>query len=353
MRADWDEGSPDPGHTTGDGTAAGGTSASNDAGSVPDHVHEGAPDHVHPGPGGHPGHRHPHPPDDPSGRPRIGIVGAGHVGTALGVAFVRAGWPVSAVASRSLQRRATFSSLVPTAAAFADPQALVEGVDLVFLTVPDDVLPVVAASIRLYGGQAVVHTSGALPAAVLEPARAAGTQAASFHPMVAFAELEASVSALRGATVALEGDEDLLATLADLARSIGTEPVRLPPAGKTPYHAAAVLAAGGFVGLLDAIAEVARGAGLDERGALAIYGPLVRQSLANAERLGIQSALTGPFVRGDEGTVRDHLAALERLAPGALELYRAVARRELALAQSRGALDAQRAEALRRVLEGS
>ena len=115
--------------------------------------------------------------------------------------------------------------------------------------------------------------------------------------------------------------------------------MRLPPGGKPAYHAAAVLAAGGFVGLLDAIAEVARGAGLDEAGALAIYGPLIRGSLANAERLGVEAALTGPFVRGDEGTVRGHLGALARLAPGALPVYRALARRELAMAVHRGALD--------------
>jgi predicted short-subunit dehydrogenase-like oxidoreductase (DUF2520 family) len=139
--------------------------------------------------------------------------------------------------------------------------------------------------------------------------------------------------------------------LARLAGDIGAQPVQLPPSGKQAYHAAAVLAAGGFVGLLDGIAEVARGAGLDESGALAIYAPLIRQSLANAETVGIERALTGPFVRGDEGTVRGHLAALARLAPGALELYRAVARRELAMAVHRGELEDETAAPLWRLLQ--
>jgi predicted short-subunit dehydrogenase-like oxidoreductase (DUF2520 family) len=143
-----------------------------------------------------------------------------------------------------------------------------------------------------------------------------------------------------------------MALLAELASDIGCQPVRLPPGGKPAYHAAAVLAAGGFVALLDAIAEAARGAGLDEAGALAIYAPLMRGSLANAERLGVEAALTGPFVRGDEGTIRGHLAALSRLAPGALPVYRALARRELAMALHRGDLGAEQAAALRRLLEG-
>jgi predicted short-subunit dehydrogenase-like oxidoreductase (DUF2520 family) len=126
--------------------------------------------------------------------------------------------------------------------------------------------------------------------------------------------------------------------------------VLLPPGGKPAYHAAAVLSAGGFVGLLDAIAEVGRGAGLDEAGALAIYAPLIRQTLANAEALGIAAALTGPLLRGDVSTVRGHLAAMDRLAPRARELYLAVARREVALAVGRGDLAPARAAQLEAVL---
>jgi predicted short-subunit dehydrogenase-like oxidoreductase (DUF2520 family) len=301
--------------------------------------------------GGTPGHHHPHPPDDPSGRPRVGFVGAGRVGCVLGVAFAQAGWPVVAISSRDPGRQARFLELVPGARAAPSITAVTDNVDLIFLTVPDDALADVAAELRLYAGQAAVHTSGALGSDVLEPARAAGTMVGSFHPLVAFAEQGAALAALSGSTVAIEGDDELLGLLGQLATDIGAQPVRLPPAGKQAYHAAAVLAAGGFVGLLDGIAEVARGAGLDEAGALAIYAPLIRQSLDNAERVGIERALTGPFVRGDEGTIREHLAALSRLAPGALELYRAVAHRELAMAIGRGELDEARAAPLRRLLE--
>jgi predicted short-subunit dehydrogenase-like oxidoreductase (DUF2520 family) len=296
-------------------------------------------------------HPHPHPRDDPSGRPRIGFVGAGHAATALGIAFSRAGWPVVAVASRDEGRRERFERLVPGSRAVRDGPALLDDIDLLFLAVPDDAIPSVAGELRLYGGQGIVHLSGALPASVLVAAQAAGTTAASFHPLVAFADVDGSVAALRGATIALEGDESLLGILSDLAWDIGAEPVRLPPGGKTAYHAAAVLAAGGFVGLLDAIAELGRVAGLDERGALAIYGPLIRQSLANAETIGIQSSLTGPILRGDVGTVREHLELVDRVAPRTAPLYRAVARREVALAEGRGDLPPERARELEALLD--
>jgi predicted short-subunit dehydrogenase-like oxidoreductase (DUF2520 family) len=314
------------------------------AGETHSHPHSHAPDETDP-------HAHPHPSAAPSGNPRIAFVGAGRVGSTLAVAFSTAGWPVTAVASRDPERRDRFRAQVPTAVAVEHPGEVVEAADLVFITVPDDAIPRVAGSLRLYGGQGIVHTSGALSAEVLAPALAAGSRAASFHPLVAFADPARALADLAGATIAIEGDPGLVALLGRLAQAIGAQPVQLPPGGKAAYHAAAVLAAGGFIGLLDAIAELGRGAGLDEAGALAIYGPLIRQSLANAATLGIAGALTGPLLRGDAGTVRGHLEAMDRLAPGAHELYVAAARREIDLALRRGELDDPRAVELRMILD--
>ncbi|MEO8626410.1 MAG: DUF2520 domain-containing protein [Candidatus Limnocylindrales bacterium] len=287
--------------------------------------------------------------DADDGKPRIGFIGAGHVGTALGVAFSRAGWEVTGVASRDEDRRNQFHSLVPTARAFEDASNVLDEADLIFLTVPDDAIASVTDDLHLYSGQALVHTSGALPASVLTPAMAAGTSKASFHPLVAFADLDRALEALHGATVALDGDESLLPLLADMAESVGARPVRLPEGGKSAYHAAAMMAAGGLIGLLHGIVQVAQLAGLDEKTALAVYAPLARQALANSERFGVDASLTGPFVRGDVGTVRGHLEVLRQSAPNALDLYVAVARRELVIARRRGRLteeDAAQLEAL-------
>jgi predicted short-subunit dehydrogenase-like oxidoreductase (DUF2520 family) len=283
-------------------------------------------------------HAHPHGHSEPGEPPIIGIVGAGAVGTALGVALTRAGWPIAAVASRDPVRRERFRELVGGTRAFAEVTPLLDEVELIILAVPDDAVGPLAQTIRLYSGQALVHTSGALGAEVLEPAMAAGTQVGSFHPLVAFADTERAVTALHGATIAVEGDDQLVALLAEMAERIGATAVRLTPGTKAAYHAAAVLAAGGFVALLDAIAELARIAGLDEAGSLAIYGPLIEQTLGNARALGIRAALTGPMTRGDVGTLEAHLAALAVHAPDALPLYRAAAVREVALAEGRGVL---------------
>jgi predicted short-subunit dehydrogenase-like oxidoreductase (DUF2520 family) len=277
----------------------------------------------------------------------IGIVGAGAAGTALGVALSRAGWPIHAVASRDAGRRDRFRSLVPGARPFADPQPLVEEVELIILAVPDDAVRSVAGSLHMYGGQAMVHTSGLLGAEVLAPAMAAGTQVGSFHPLVAFADVERAVAALHGATIAIEGDDQLLDLLARMAEALGATPVRLAPGSKAAYHAAAVLAAGGVDALLDAIVELGSVAGLDEAGSLAIYGPLVEQTLANARALGIDAALTGPATRGDRGTIAAHVAELEARGPAVVAIYTALAEREIAIAERRGAVTPEVAAELR------
>ena len=163
------------------------------------------------------------------------------------------------------------------------PSAVLDEVELIILAVPDDAIASVIEPLRLYSGQALVHTSGLLGAEVLQPTLAAGSQIGAFHPLVSFtADVERSVAAIKGSTIALEGDDRLMGLLADLAEAIGGLPVRLPQGSKGAYHAAAVLASGGLVALLDAIATLGAAAGLDERGALAVYGRLIEQTLANA-----------------------------------------------------------------------
>ena len=322
------------------------------AGASRDHRHPDAIDHDHGPDHDHDArpHRHPHVQSGPDEPPVIGIVGAGAVGTALGVALDRAGWRIHAVASRSAERRDRFRSLVPGVRAFADATPLVEEVELIVLAVPDDAIPAVAGGLHMYSGQAMIHTSGLLGAESLASAMAAGTQVGSFHPLVAFADLERAVAALHGATIAIEGDDQLLDLLARMAEAVGGTPVRLSPGAKPAYHAAAVLAAGGFDALLDAIAELGRVAGLDEAGSIAIYGRLIEQTLGNARTLGIAAALTGPMIRGDRGTVISHLAALRAHAPGAVAVYRALAEREIAIAVERRALTPEAANELRATL---
>jgi predicted short-subunit dehydrogenase-like oxidoreductase (DUF2520 family) len=327
------------GTVAGDPAAAGGGTGG--TGGLPSGAHRHG-DEVH-----LQAHAHPHAEARVDGRPVLGIVGGGPVGVTLAAAFHRAGWQIGAVASRDPGRRERLRAAAPGARAFAEPASILDACHLAILAVPDDILAGVAAGMRLYSGQGIVHTSGLHGSDILAPALAAGTSAGSFHPLVAFADPERALAALAGATVAIEGSDDILDLLAEMAESIGGTPVRLAPGSKPAYHAAAVLAAGGLVALLDAVAAVARPTGLDEAGTLAIYGPLAGQALGNARALGIGAALTGPAVRGDAGTIAAHLAAIRSAAPDTLEIYSALLRRQVEIAVASRGLDPVVADHLR------
>jgi predicted short-subunit dehydrogenase-like oxidoreductase (DUF2520 family) len=53
--------------------------------------------------------------------------------------------------------------------------------------------------------------------------------------------------------------------------------------------------------------------------------PIVKQTIANYERLGPAGAFSGPIVRGDTEIVRKHLQLLTKV-PEAREVYLALAR---------------------------
>ena len=215
---------------------------------------------------------------------------------------------------------------------------------------PDDAIGAVAADLRLYSGQALVHTSGLLASTILEPAMAAGTEKASFHPLVAFADPDAAVEALHGATIAIEGDDPLVRLLAELAEAIGAQPVRLPVEGKAAYHAPRSRCR-----RLRGAARRhrrARSRRRPRRGGRAGHLRAARPpSLGQRRAPRHRGRAHGPIVRGDIGTLRAHLLAMSELAPGAIDLYVAVARREIALASARGSLASARADEMVELLD--
>jgi predicted short-subunit dehydrogenase-like oxidoreductase (DUF2520 family) len=68
--------------------------------------------------------------------------------------------------------------------------------------------------------------------------------------------------------------------------------------------------------------------------------PLARAALDNVLELGPAEALTGPAVRGDAGTVRRNLQALQAHAPEVVAAYVELARVALDLGERSGRLPA-------------
>lgn len=282
-------------------------------------------------------------------KPSIAIVGAGRVGSTLALALHAAGYPITAVWSRT---RPHADELAMRVGAVVWPMEETLGAaTLTLVAAPDDRLAEVATSLAnaVEAGQMVVHCSGVLPAGVLSPLAEHGALIGGFHPLAAIAERGQKLP--RGVSFAVEAAEPLRGILRRMATDVGGHPFDLDPAARPLYHAAAVLASNYTVVLAALASDLLEQAGMERDGALQALAPLLRSALDNLEREGLPRALTGPLVRGDVGTVMAHLQALERRAPQTAQVYRVLAQAALPLVIARGNHDVTTIEQLEAAVE--
>ena len=269
-------------------------------------------------------------------RPTLAIAGAGRVGSALALLLAGRGWTIRGVWSRSPDPAGRLAQQVG-AAAWTDPARLAEA-QLVLLTVPDGAIAACCQAVAQAGGwrsgQGVVHCSGAVEVSALAPAQVAGAVIGGFHPLQAFATVEAALTVLPGSFFALEGAGPLTAWLPALAQSLNGTWQWLAPGARPLYHAGAVFASNYVVTLFSVGVNLLTQAGLTPTQASAALLSLTQGAVRNLATVGLPAALTGPIRRGDAETIVRHLAALDAAAPALSDLYRALARQTLPLAQS-------------------
>ncbi len=280
---------------------------------------------------------------------RIGFVGAGLVGQTLARGLAEKGYQVAVVASRTYTSAVALADRIPGCRAVKTAQTVVDETDLVFLTVPDDAIGAVAASVSWRPGMAVVHCSGAMSLDVLSPAAKKAARVGSFHPLQTFADADEALRSLPGSTFAIEGDGPLDSTLEEMARTLGGRPIRLPPGSKTLYHASAVLACNYLVTLVQRATDLWETFGVPPDEALSALLPLLRGTVASLGRVGLPGALTGPIARGDVGTVQRHLEVLARTAPALVDVYCQLGMQTIPIAMARGSLAKGPAEQLQRL----
>ena len=270
-------------------------------------------------------------------RLKVGIVSAGRVGTALGMALERADHVVvacSAISTTSLrlaERRLPDTPVLPV------PEVAAHA-ELLLLTVPDAELPGLVGGLAATGavrrGTIVAHTSGANGVSVLTPLSEQGCVPLAIHPAMTFTGAEEDVARLADACFGITATDEIGYAIAQsLVLEIGGEPFRVAEQSRTLYHAALAHGSNHIVTLmadaLTALRAALAGEGLlgqesvgDSPGGLAerIVGPLARAALENTLQRG-QAALTGPVARGDAAAVAAHLVALDEVDPLLAQAY--------------------------------
>ncbi len=262
-------------------------------------------------------------------KPHITIVGAGNLAGALAASLHRAGYRIDEIVVRSSLpslracelAREVSSVAVPAFRAHAESAA-------VWFCVPDAEIGNAARSLikRQWKGRVALHSSGALTSDALAVLRRRGATVASVHPLMTF--VAGSRPALSGVPFAVEGDRMAVQVARRILRDFHAAIYSIRKRDKAAYHAWGTFASPLLAALLAATERVAAAAGVSRVTARQRMLPILAQTIANYSALGAPGAFSGPFVRGDAETVKQHMRVLRHLPP-ARDAYIALARAAL------------------------
>ncbi len=270
-------------------------------------------------------------------RLKVGIISAGRVGTALGVALERAEHVVVACSAISATSRGLAERRLPDTPVVPVPD-VADSAELLLLTVPDSELVGLVRGLAATGavrrGTIVVHTSGANGISVLAPLTAQGCVPLAIHPAMTFTGADEDIARLADTCFGITAADEIGYAIAQsLVLEIGGEPFGVREEARTLYHAALAHGSNHIVTLiadsLTALRAALAGQELlgqelvgDAPGGVAerVIGPLARAALENTLRRG-QAALTGPVARGDAAAVAAHLNALDEVDPQLARAY--------------------------------
>ncbi|MGA9719302.1 MAG: DUF2520 domain-containing protein, partial [Acidobacteriaceae bacterium] len=87
-------------------------------------------------------------------------------------------------------------------------------------------------------------------------------------------------------------------------------PFAIDSQGKAMYHAGAMFGSPLLVATLAAGVRVLELAGVTERDALALLGPMAMATVANVQKQGLARSFSGPLARGDAATIKLHRKGL-------------------------------------------
>uniref|UniRef100_A0A7C4CB82 DUF2520 domain-containing protein n=1 Tax=candidate division WOR-3 bacterium TaxID=2052148 RepID=A0A7C4CB82_UNCW3 len=286
-------------------------------------------------------------------RTRVGVIGAGRVGSAIAWHCQRLGYRISGVSDRRPRQAWVVYGLLKLAYRRLRPRDVAAESDVLFLTVPDaHVGPEFEAVSRwLLPGTIVVHCSGTFGVEVFRGAHEQGLETLALHPIQTFSSHAQAITSLKGCYFALEGTRRGLRFGRRLVRQLRGGHIVVRGSRRPLYHAMCVFASNFLNALLDASEVIARRLELPRARAARMLRPLTRTVLENAAEFGAVATLTGPVQRGDAETVRRQLSALRMDVPELVPMYRVLTLRLADMARRQG-VDRMALRRLRAVVGG-
>lgn len=273
---------------------------------------------------------------------KIGIIGAGVVGTAIGVLLYEKGYEITGVYDINTESTQQLVERIGCIA-FKSPHEVSRSADILFITTSDSsiehVVNTLADGGAFFAGQIIVHMSGAQSSGILDRSKEFGAQVLSVHPLQSFASAELAMKSLPGSIFSIEGDRDAFGAAVCIVETLGGEYFFIDKKAKPLYHAGACVVSNYLVTLIDFGAKLLESTGIPKGIALKALLPLINGTICNVENIGIPKALTGPISRGDLSTVINHLECLGEMAPELMKLYCLLGYYTTRIASDKGTID--------------
>lgn len=284
---------------------------------------------------------------------RIVVIGAGRLGQTIARLLAENGYTLDAVVCRSMSKaRAARRFTHALRGATRLEEAILKRSGIIWITTPDDAIGSTAAALAKlplqWNGRFVFHSSGALSSEVLKPLERLGASIGSLHPIQTFSSPRRAMKRSHGIYYTFEGNAGALPVARRLVQSLDGRLTSIDSKFKPLYHCAGALACGGLLAPLSIAYELYEAIGIKRSTARAMLEPLIRSTLEMSGPSTLTRSLTGPISRGDESTIRQHLLALEQIAPKFVGFYARMSSRLLEL--SGGRLSRQKRNSIRKLL---
>ncbi len=282
----------------------------------------------------------------------VNLIGPGRVGRQLAASLIKTGhYTLGGIYHPDMKKAHMLTEQLQAGIPYDKLQALPLA-DITLITTPDDVIASVCEKLlsdaQLKPESTIAHMSGILDADVLMPLKKNhNVSVGSLHPLKAFHASSTLLSdAFYDIDCAIEGDKSATACLEALAHALGARAFSINAEQKATYHAAACIASNYLVTLAAEAVALFKEVGIKEDKALQLCTRLMQTSLDNLKHVRApKDALTGPLMRGDIKTIKQHLTHI--VAPDTHALYQSLGLATLPLTE----LSYERAERIKACLK--
>ncbi|HHV73053.1 MAG TPA: DUF2520 domain-containing protein [Thermoanaerobacterium sp.] len=255
---------------------------------------------------------------------KVGFIGAGKIGTGLGILLSHSSIKVSGYLSRNVNSSLNASSLT-NSAAFSKYEDIINASDVIIISTKDDCIESIVEEIlkhkSIINNKIFLHLSGSISIDVLKPLKKYG-HTMVMHPVQTCPSIEAAVSLLPESYFTIEGDDIAVNVGISIAKAIGAKPIVIDGINKPLYHAACVMASNYLVTLVKTANELLKASGFPFDKHPDLLLPLINGTLKNISERGCDASLSGPIARCDIETVKKHVENIND--DEILKLYKAM-----------------------------